>query len=360
MKRLVAVAAAFVSVSAFAAEGDVHRGLQNLAQIQIIANALEQQKAVGKPLKINGELADPWRTPYRLTIDGTNYRIVSAGADRKYDEKLWGRPGQFRNFDDDVVFSNGRFVRSNRNWLALQATEAEAGVFKNLRDVEIFFMLSRHPSMTTVSAAGVTNEAIKMVAENIDRYREVAAAPPVDGWGTPMRLIFEKTSFRVVSAGSDREFAPETWKTSIASVNPADDIVFENGTLVRRFDPRAFLEAAPAIVITAIPQPVDESLTGKGKWLQVGGDTVAPKVVTRVEPLYPESYRKGKMAGLVTLQIALSETGAIEDVRVLQSVAPEIDLAAIGAAKQWKFEPATKGGKPVPSLFQLTINFKLS
>jgi TonB family protein len=34
-------------------------------------------------------------------------------------------------------------------------------------------------------------------------------------------------------------------------------------------------------------------------------------------------------------------------------------MAALQAVQQWKFQPATRSGKAVPVLFNLTINFKL-
>ena len=358
MKRLIGLSL-FVATTAFGANQEVIRGLQNLGQIQIMANALEQQKAVGKPLKITGDLKDPWGTPYRLSINGTSYRIGSAGADRKFDDTTWSKPAQFRNMDEDVVFADGHFIRSNRNWLALQATEAEAPLLKNLRDVEMYFMIARHPSMALVSAAGVTMEAMKSVGSNIEQYRSSASAPPIDGWGTPMRLIFVENGYRLVSAGSDKEFQPDTWTTPIASSNPVEDMVYENGNLIRRFDAKAYLEKSPAITTSPIPQPIDPPLTTGGKYLPLAPDVTVPKVVTRVEPVYPESYRRARINGLVIVQLALSDTGAIEDVRVLRSLAPEADLAAITAARQWKFEPGTKAGKAVPVLFNLTFNFKL-
>ena len=47
------------------------------------------------------------------------------------------------------------------------------------------------------------------------------------------------------------------------------------------------------------------------------------------------------------------------EVAVDGSLAPDLDTAAMDAVKQWTFEPATQGGKPVPVIFNLTINFTL-
>jgi TonB family protein len=85
----------------------------------------------------------------------------------------------------------------------------------------------------------------------------------------------------------------------------------------------------------------------------------SPVVTERVEPEYPEGYRRARISGIVILELAISETGETENFAVLKSLGPAIDVAAIDAVKKWKFAPATRDGKPIPVLFNLTINFKL-
>ena len=91
---------------------------------------------------------------------------------------------------------------------------------------------------------------------------------------------------------------------------------------------------------------------------RVGGDVHAPKVVNRVEPLYPESARRNHVSGLVVVQAVIDENGHVTEVRTLQGP-PELTQAAVDAVKQWTFEPGTLAGKPVPVIFNLTVNFKL-
>ncbi|HEX6640613.1 MAG TPA: energy transducer TonB, partial [Thermoanaerobaculia bacterium] len=109
----------------------------------------------------------------------------------------------------------------------------------------------------------------------------------------------------------------------------------------------------------AVSQPPDPSMAGRGRWLKIEPPIVAPVTETRVEPTYPDDYRRARIAGLVVLEVAISETGAVENVAVIKSLAPGLDMAAVNAVRQWKFKPATRDGKPVPVLFNLTINFKL-
>jgi TonB family protein len=92
---------------------------------------------------------------------------------------------------------------------------------------------------------------------------------------------------------------------------------------------------------------------------RVGGDVRAPRVIHRVEPLYPAEVRAQHISGVVILETEISETGDIEDVMVLKGP-PELSQLAADAVSQWKFEPATIEGKPVRVVFNLTVNFKLN
>jgi len=92
---------------------------------------------------------------------------------------------------------------------------------------------------------------------------------------------------------------------------------------------------------------------------RVGGEVHAPQVVHRVEPVYPAEARMNKITGIVIVQTTIDATGKVVNVYPLQGP-QELVAAAVDAVKQWTFEPATLKGKPVPVLFNLTVNFKLN
>lgn len=57
---------------------------------------------------------DAWGTPFRYlpAADGSGYMIVSAGADRVFEESPWDRPGESDDFADDVVLRDDRLIRT--------------------------------------------------------------------------------------------------------------------------------------------------------------------------------------------------------------------------------------------------------
>jgi TonB family protein len=75
---------------------------------------------------------------------------------------------------------------------------------------------------------------------------------------------------------------------------------------------------------------------------------VPPKLVHFVEAEFPPSEAAAGKGATVLLQIAISATGSVADVKVLETAGPAFDTAAVAAARQFVFEPALVDGKPIP------------
>lgn len=87
---------------------------------------------------------------------------------------------------------------------------------------------------------------------------------------------------------------------------------------------------------------------------------VAARPTTRTPPRYPASARAAGTTGVVVVQIHIDETGAVDDVRVVESTPPGVfDEAAIESVRSWHFEPATSAGRPTASWVRQTIRFTL-
>ena len=64
--------------------------------------------------------------------------------------------------------------------------------------------------------------------------------------------------------------------------------------------------------------------------------------------------RTGLFTG--TLELVVDETGAVESARVVETVWPPYDAALLHAAKRWRYQPATRNGKPVKFVRTLAIS----
>ena len=66
--------------------------------------------------------------------------------------------------------------------------------------------------------------------------------------------------------------------------------------------------------------------------------------------------------GVVRLEAIVSADGAVQDVRVVESLDRNygLDAEAIRAAKAWRFEAGLKDGSPVPVALTIEMTFTIS
>lgn len=84
---------------------------------------------------------------------------------------------------------------------------------------------------------------------------------------------------------------------------------------------------------------------------------VAPELVERVEPEYPESETAAGASAHVELRLSIDEQGAVTDVEVTRSANAAFDAAAVAAARRTRFKPATRSGQPIPARIPFRLEF---
>jgi TonB family protein len=89
------------------------------------------------------------------------------------------------------------------------------------------------------------------------------------------------------------------------------------------------------------------------------GAIVRPAKISGPAPRYTEQARKAHIQGKVVLQVTIDAEGRVVNVRPLQELDGGLTEAAMAAAADWKFEPATLDGRPVSVYYNLTVNFRL-
>ncbi|MGD0214834.1 MAG: energy transducer TonB [Terriglobales bacterium] len=92
---------------------------------------------------------------------------------------------------------------------------------------------------------------------------------------------------------------------------------------------------------------------------RVGGGVSAPKKIFDPEPEYSEEARKAKFQGTCVLYVVVGPDGKTRDIRVQRTLGLGLDEKAIEAVKTWRFEPATKDGKPVAVAINIEVDFRL-
>lgn len=87
---------------------------------------------------------------------------------------------------------------------------------------------------------------------------------------------------------------------------------------------------------------------------------VPPRMIFSSPPERTHDAGAVKCSGTVTLQLIVAEDGKAENVKVLRSLGPGLDQKAIEAVSKWKFDPATKDGKPVAVEITVEVDFHLN
>jgi TonB family protein len=83
------------------------------------------------------------------------------------------------------------------------------------------------------------------------------------------------------------------------------------------------------------------------------------RLLSKPEPQYTEEARRNQISGTVTLRVVFSSAGEVVQIRALRTLPFGLTERAIAAARQIKFLPAVKGGRPVSVYMQLEYNFNL-
>ena len=95
------------------------------------------------------------------------------------------------------------------------------------------------------------------------------------------------------------------------------------------------------------------------QYREAAPQTRRPRVIHRVEPVYPADARDKNIKGSVVLTMVVDRDGKPQDVKISRALYPSMDQAALEAARQMRFEPALKDGEPVSETLLVEFYFSL-
>jgi TonB family protein len=149
------------------------------------------------------------------------------------------------------------------------------------------------------------------------------------------RPLFEEMMAVLKEAGSDsnpsivdlKQLGEGFLKLTYAELTPAQPV-----------------QPAPAPVA---PAPVRTAPVAPKFFTSGDTDVVPPVELTREMPVWNPTASFDRATFNGTLQIDIDERGTVERASLLEPVTPAYDARLLAAAKNWKFQPATKDGMPV-------------
>ena len=95
-----------------------------------------------------------------------------------------------------------------------------------------------------------------------------------------------------------------------------------------------------------------------GAEVRVATGDALKAAVKKVNPEYNPLARQMKVSGDVEVEVRITESGSVADVKVVSGNAL-LSATVVKAVKDWKFTPFEEGGKPVEAVTVLKFSFKL-
>lgn len=83
-----------------------------------------------------------------------------------------------------------------------------------------------------------------------------------------------------------------------------------------------------------------------------------PEVLKQAQLSYPLAARKAGIEGMVVVKVLVDTSGNVEKAEIVKSI-PELDQAALEAARRFKFKAARLNEKQVSSWVTIPFHFKL-
>jgi TonB family protein len=119
-----------------------------------------------------------------------------------------------------------------------------------------------------------------------------------------------------------------------------------------------------SIVIVGRSSPRSEKSrpSGPPRRIRVGGNVQKSKLITQIQPVYPQELQREGVEGMVVLDAVIAADGSLKDLRVannLVAVDERLVNAAMEAIRFWRYEPTRLNGEPVEVVTSITLDFRL-
>jgi TonB family protein len=93
--------------------------------------------------------------------------------------------------------------------------------------------------------------------------------------------------------------------------------------------------------------------------LRVAPETMEKRIITKVDPVYPETAKRAGTEGLVVFDAVIAKDGSVKSLRPVSGVGDLVQSAS-SAVRLWRFEPYLFSGKPVEVETTIAVEFRLN
>jgi TonB family protein len=336
-----------------------------------------QPSAVAAPASIQVIQAEPVK-PAAQDPKNQNATEIKAGREAAAQEKFV-RPTEIPRAIDQAKFVQPTEIpRKLTPEQASDLQKLESMLMERRRKLEDLKarLNPTHPDVVQTSRMIFD---LEMQIANLRReaVQQATLGPKISGYVyDPTGGVVPGASISVVIPG-DRQPPPNAFSNERGyfEIDSYDGVDFELRIEAFGFAPQVFarrdLGAGPlgvtlelgqiketVTVITGAPTGVVTSDATRGP-IRVGGNTVAPKLIRRVDPVYPPEAKAGGIEGIVVVSAMIDDQGQVKDALVT-SGNTLLRAAALECVRQWGYSPALINGEPWPMRLSITVVFKLA
>jgi TonB family protein len=216
---------------------------------------------------------------------------------------------------------------------------------------------SEHRSSTPASASSAAAPAV--VAVNSPEERVVPGEPKpvpsaavstsVHSSSRPADGVSDEAVTKPEKTGKKR--AVPQFRLSSPVVSRPDSSITESS---------AAPEVAPQVSENVPPAPLSGMVPTQDRQPTAPriSQAVPPKRISWIAPQYPPLARLQRIQGEVTLDVLVEANGRPSTIKVL-SGPTLLQQAAVNAVRQWKYQPGTVGGSPVPVHISVAVTFRI-
>ena len=108
------------------------------------------------------------------------------------------------------------------------------------------------------------------------------------------------------------------------------------------------------------PPAVVDAPPVEDKIYRIDGEVKAPILIHRVEPVYPEPMRRGRVTATVMAECVIDKNGRVRDVRIISNTMPPFNDAVTRAVQQWRYRPGSLKGDAVEVFLNVTVRFGIN
>ena len=90
------------------------------------------------------------------------------------------------------------------------------------------------------------------------------------------------------------------------------------------------------------------------------GGVVAPVLIRRVDPAYPEVLRPTRLSANVVVRCVIDKNGQVRDPEVVLAALPAFNEAVLKAVKQWRYRPGSLHGNAVETYLEVKVHFSVT